>query len=237
LHGYVLPLNVATHPDFNAGDVEQWKSHSQAVPYTLSMLFLESKITLGKKLMARINNKTLHQYIVWIQQQEDIFDAFIAMNGALPKHLSGPVAYLLNTQWDAAILTLSDTTADETIFLELRSLWDQAHKYGISLDYTATIPFLHTLISDELKTFCVNFTTASIDRMRFFLNIIDRFAIPVQKAGIEDTFYTVFSTSISTWYDQYVAEKDPAPEQKSLLIQILQFARRMNFNTDRFEIS
>jgi hypothetical protein len=69
------------------------------------------------------------------------------------------------------------------------------------------------------------------------MNIVDKFNIPIAKNKIEDGFHAILTGAVRTLYEDY--KKIPAtdPKDRENLINLLNFARRMNFNTDEFRMN
>ena len=83
-------------------------------------------------------------------------------------------------------------------------------------------------------------------RIEYLLNVIDRFKIPVSKHKMEDVFAPVVNGPVKNLRDETArlsAVKDaPADVQKelagkrALLLSLINFAGRMNFNTDALRV-
>ena len=70
--------------------------------------------------------------------------------------------------------------------------------------------------------------------MRYLLNIVDRFNIPFSKNKTEDLFFSILEKTLRPLYDEF--KKTPNSEYRETIVRLVQFARRMNFNTDAYPV-
>ena len=73
-------------------------------------------------------------------------------------------------------------------------------------------------------------------RMHYLLNCIDRFGIPVAKNKMEDGFQAILAGVIRARYEAYKNNPARSAEEGEQLLRLLDFAGRMNFNTNDFPL-
>jgi hypothetical protein len=66
---------------------------------------------------------------------------------------------------------------------------------------------------------------------------VDRFNIPVAKNKIEDLFHSILTGPIADLYKKYKENPEPDSNEKGNIIRLLNFSRRMNFNTGEFPMT
>jgi hypothetical protein len=237
MNGYAIPRDVTGVAEFDPSRLEQWENHAEAIPLTLANLFSESRNAFTDLFIRKIDTDIILHYSTWIKRHQPILESLTVLNSKLPSHLHGPVQYLLTNRWNMVIATIEQGNFTEESFVQLRIIWNRAKKYGIKLDFSGTIPVLYSLLLKEMEHFSKAFGTKSNERIRYLLTIVDRFGIPLPKNRLEDNFYRIFNTSIKQLYTEYIENKHPDPEQKTLLVQLLTFARRLNFSTAAYSIT
>ena len=90
------------------------------------------------------------------------------------------------------------------------------------------------LLSAELTIFSATLSLASCERMKYLLNVVDKFNVPIAKNKIEDGFHSVLIHAIRSLYEDYKKKTPPDPPNRENIMRLLNFARRINFNTDEF---
>lgn len=235
-HGFILPANISEESTIG-WKYENWKEHPESILIKLPDLFSESKFKLTKMLTNTIAQDTLKKHNLLEENQETILDSISAMNNKLPDNLQGTVSFILTNQWNSHISGMAQKDFDDNHFVKLRTLWEQSLRYGVTIDYSHTIDYLQKLLSNEIRSLASHLSIDSCERMRYLLNIVDRFSIPIAKSKLEDSFFPILTTSVTELYNRLLQNKSPKPSDKSLLLQMLNFARRINFNTEKFPIS
>jgi len=113
------------------------------------------------------------------------------------------------------------------------------NRFQVSIDLNNGAEVLEKILIDELKTLQDNLSIEKCDRIRYLLNLVDRFSIPVSKHKLEDMFHPVLKTKVQQLYDKLTVldvQKKDACETRDLFLKLVNFARRMNFNTDKFRL-
>jgi hypothetical protein len=132
--------------------------------------------------------------------------------------------------------------AEDEVFTELLELTRLARQFAIKIDTKESASVLEALLVVEITNLSIELTTERCDRVRYLLNIVDRFKIPVSKHRFEDIFHPILYDKVTQLHSEVMkgAKKNDASQKSSnreLLIQLISFARRMNFNTDAFQIN
>jgi hypothetical protein len=222
-------------PGSGAGDVEKLREHPEAIALDLSCVFEESKVRLSHYFLDAMSKDTENQYALWMEHHVRSLDSLAALGVPLPPFVAAPIAYVLTRQWNTAINEIEIYGREDAVFDRLLGLWSLSKKYGITLDFAESARLILDLLTAELKIFSETLSIVSSDRMRLLLNIVDRFSVPFAKNKVEDLFHAILKTAIRPMYDTFKTAPDNA--QKEQVIRLLQFARRMNFNTDDFPVS
>ena len=101
---------------------------------------------------------------------------------------------------------------------------------------------LERIIIMELSALSSRLSAETCARIEYLLNIVDRFDIPVSKNKMEDVFAPIAAGPVKALNDE-IARLSAAPpgnqgqerelaEKRTLLMTLVNFSRRMNFNTD-----
>ena len=93
------------------------------------------------------------------------------------------------------------------------------------------------LLGAELTIFSATLSIASCERMKYLLNVVDKFNIPIAKNKIEDGFHSVLIGAIRALYEEHTKATRSDPQRRENIVRLLSFARRMNFNTDEFPMN
>lgn len=229
-------VNDFSGKKFDLWEMEQLVADEKAHTMSVSDLFFESRGRLTALYLARISKDTLVNYEAWMQGHEAILDTLTELRHELPEYVHGPIAFILNNQWNRTLEQLAQNGQEDTAFTQLLSLWKKVRKYGITLDYSFSVTVLEQLLKSEIERFTETLNSVECDRMRYLLNVVDRFSIPVHKNRLEDRFYTVLTSSIQKTYNEIMENSESEDMARSVLVQILSFARRMNFNTEQFPL-
>jgi hypothetical protein len=235
IQAWCLCLEWAGAPGFNAARPESYQEDPNTVALDLSCVFEESKQRLSRYFLDAMSKDTEDKYAMWMERHVTSLDSLTALGVSLPPFVCAPIAYVLTRQWNTAVNEIEIYGREDAVFERLLALWNLSKKYGITLDYAESAQLILDLLTAELKIFSEALSIVSSERMRFLLNIIDRFSIPFAKNKVEDLFQTILKTAIRPMYDTF--KNTPDDTRKEQVVTLLQFARRMNFNTDDFPVS
>jgi hypothetical protein len=172
-----------------------------------------------------------------MDRNEKIITSLCGLNVSIPDYVVAPVAYLMSDEWNTAVNELEVYGREDAVFSRLLTMWKKVEKYNVTIDFTKSTLLLEQLLSAELTLFAATLSVATSRRMQYLLNIVDRFKIPVAKNKLEEAFYSILAGPISGLYDNYKKSPAPSPQDREEIIGLLNFARRMNFNTDEFPMS
>jgi len=235
IRAWSLPQDAMTEPGFDPTQPEHFRNHPKAVALDLSCVFEESKVRLSHYFLDAMSKDTEAQYAKWMEHHVKSLDSLAALGVGLPPFVSAPITYVLTRQWNAAINEIEIYGREDEVFEKLLSLWSLSKKYSITLDFTRSAQLILDLLTAELTVFSETLSIVSSERMRYLLNIVDRFSIPFSKNKVEDLFHSILTKTIRAMYDEFKTATDDS--QKEQLVKLLQFSRRMNFNTDDFPVS
>jgi len=237
LAGWVVPVDESTRSTFNIRDVNAWYSHPCACKIEYAAMFEDSKQAMADYLMRQVAVNTTTRYAAWFSAHEKVFESLVGLSGVLPPSLSGPVAYVLNAQWDGVMARLEKRGQEEKAVSELLDIWQRAERFAVTIDFTHSRTMLQNALAARFAALSANLTVDACDRIRYLLNIVDRFKIPIEKHKFEDIFYPTFQGVVRDLYGRYIGDPHMDFEDKSVMLHVLSFARRMNFNTDAYPVA
>jgi hypothetical protein len=235
--GCVLPFDAAHDiPGFDASDCEAWESHPQCVKLLPGDVFVESRAIITSRFTAKLDGSTTGHYSAWMKSNEKMLGAIAVLNGSLPAFLREPVAYLVTARWNEIASALSENGRESEVFAKFNEIKQQSKLYGVNIDFSASARLLNDLLGSQLRRFSESLTVDTCDRMRYLLNIVDTFSVPVPKHNLEDAFYPILCGPVADLYRELAGKKNADPEKKAFLAALLSFARRMNFCIERFPL-
>jgi len=232
--GYLLEGLETADRSFHQVSPHAWEKDENAKKLHMSDLFEASRATLSRYIQKQISPKTSDLIPHW--RNVPVIDTLASLEEPLIPYLEAPVKYAITAKFNKALNSLKKTGREDEIFNELQRLSEQAEALRVEINQTFAIELLTRLLHRELRNFSKTLHLEACDRMRYYLNIVDRFGIKVTKSKIEDQFYVLLKNTIYPFYREYIENYEDSPEKKTLLIRIMQFARRMNFNTDMFKL-
>lgn len=232
LRQQVLPAATA---GIDAAFLESYRNHPDAVALDLSCIFEESKVRLSRYFLDAMSRDTEQRYEMLMKHHVHSLDSLAALGVPLPPFIAAPIAYVLTRQWNTALNEIEIYGRENAVLDRLVSLWTMSKKYGIALDFTTSSVLILDLLTAELNLFSETLSSVSSERMVFLLDLVDRFSIPFAKNKCEDLFHSILKTAIRPMYDSFTTSPDGAT--KDHIVSLLQFARRMNFNTGDFPVS
>jgi alpha-amylase/alpha-mannosidase (GH57 family) len=234
LKGWLLNVGGDSLPSIDLNNSEAIVNNPESIFLEMSRLFEESKSRFTDFFLKVISKNTYKNYFEWMGKNEKYLDSLFSFGIQLPQFVVAPIKYVLTIQWNKAISEIELYGNEEKIFETLLEISKKAHKFDININYEKTQKIILDLLLAELKIYKETFNTISSDRIRYLLNIIDRFNIPLNKNKAEDIFYDILKEKFIPIYEEYKKSNDS--NLKEIIIRFIEFARRMNFNTECFKI-
>jgi hypothetical protein len=198
----------------------------------------------GKKLNAAVKD-TYVRFSAWMQKNEQELDFLSRLNFPLAQYCMAPLSFVYNQQWNHLIRRLEQRGDEEEIALKLRDLFAVQDQFMIKFDLKEGAGLIERIIIMELSALSIRLDTETCERIRYLLNIVDRFGIPVLKHKMEDVFCPILNGPILDLYNEVkrlaahesrsVSEQRALNDKKILAAELVNFARRMNFNIDQFK--
>lgn len=224
--------------------IDWWVNNKEGTTYCFKNLFSTSRRDLEDYLLKKIANDTGMRFGLWMKKNLSEINLLAFLNSSLPSYCAAPLSFVINRQWDSLVTSFKDRGDDDGLFTDLLDLYRRASEYGVTIEVKNSAVFLERILFSELQNLVQNVDGEKCDRVRFLLNIVDRFEIPVSKNKLEDLFMPFLKTRVAVLYDEYCisvnddgAEDESMRENKFLLLKLISFARRMNFNTDNFQMA
>jgi hypothetical protein len=235
--GMVAPAQIVNSASFKIGDLQSWLSSPQVIKMDFSTIFDESKSLMSLHFLEQLSKDTRQRYTAWMDRNEKIIASLCGLNVTIPDYVVAPIAYIIGDEWNMAVNELEVYGREDAVFLKLLALWKKVEKYKVKIDFARSTHLLDQLLSAELTLFSATLSFATSQRMRYLLNIVDRFNIPVAKNKVEDAFYSILAGPIRTLYEDYKKNPSPGAHDRETILHLLNFALRMNFNTDGFSMN
>ena len=234
--GMATSADIAEGANFRISDPQSWLMHPHVIKMDLSSIFEESKSLLARHFLDQLSKDTHDRYAAWMDRNEKIIASLGGLNCPVPDYVAAPIAYIISDEWNTAVNELEVYGREDAVFSRLLSLRKKMEKYNVSIDFTKSKRLLEQLLLAELTLFAATLSSATCERMRYLLAIVDRFDIPVAKNGIEEAFHSILAGPIAGLYDDYKKKQPSEARLRETIIGLLAFARRMNFNIDAFPL-
>lgn len=218
---------------------ESWMGHKGVKVFTLMDIFQTSQQQITDHFLQKISRDTNQRFGIWRNKHLRELDILSRLDQPLPLYCTAPLSFVFQDQWDCAIKRMEIPGCEDEVFSELLEMFRTMNRFQVSVDLTWGAAVLEKILVAELGTLAQCLSADKCDRIRYLLNLVDRFSIPVSKHKLEDMFYPVFVTKGQELYSKLKTDihNPQMSEVKDLLLKLLNFARRMNFNTDEFQIS
>lgn len=240
VRGWVAEIEKL-HRGQNAFVIDDWIGNKASKHFTSADTFITSKKQMTEYFLTKIMRDTDSRFEAWYKNNERALDALSRIGSPLPSYCIGPIAFVFKEQWDRLIIELGKNGVQNDIFSALTDLSDLAKQYGVVIDLSQCSRVLENFLVAEFQRLSEILDPEICDRIRFLMNVVDRFSIPVSKNKLEDIFLPVLKGKVKLLYDRTMATPSEKVEllidKKDLLLRLLSFARRMNFATDSFHIS
>jgi len=241
LTGWVIDQNQFNLSNADAMRPELWMAHKSATLCTLADTFQTFQQELIQHFLNKIARDTNTRFDNWRKKHERELDILSHLDLPLPQYCTAPLSFVLQEQWDSTIKRLSSPGKEESVFTELLEMSRAMKRFGITIDFSSGAANLQEYLIAELKNLESNLSFKNSERIRYLLNIVDRFSLPVSKHKLEDMFHPVLTTRVQELYHQIqnngtTNQNGSAGDNKEMLLKLLNFARRMNFNTDTFKL-
>ena len=234
--GYALPAGTLDDPGFDREDPAQWAAAADAVRMQMAGLFDRSKSTLARQFQKRMARETLALYSNWTRSHIAELDTISSLGRTVDPMLIAPIQHVTTARWNRTMRKLEGRGNEEPLFSKLSELWNRSNEFGFGIDYSFSVRLLEELLGAEMKHFASTLSQQSCDRMRYLLNIVDRFSVPVAKNRLEEIFHTILTHTVHDLYTEYMESGEYDRDRKTVLVRLANFARRMNFNTDNFRL-
>jgi len=221
---------------------EIWMTHPEAKQFTLKNLFLISSQELENFILQKIARDTDVRFTSWMKKNELELDFLSRLNIPIPGYCSAPMTYVLQEEWTRTCKKMQTPGDEDKAFAELLEFSRFAKQFSITIDTTDGAKVLEDILIAEILQLSNELTTARCNRIRYLLNIVDRFGLAISKHRFEDMFHPILYGKVASLYEEIAKSgrsSDAAhkSDSREVLIQLISFARRMNFNTDAFQIS
>jgi hypothetical protein len=180
-----------------------------------------------------------------MRKNEQELDFLSRLNFPLAQYCVAPLLFVYNQQWNHLIRRLEQRGDEEEISAKLRDLFAVQDQFKIEFDLKEGAGLIERIIIMELSALSIRLDTETCERIRYLLNIVDRFHLPVLKHKMEDVFGPILNGPILDLYNDVkrltaiesrsASEQHALNDKKVLVAELVNFARRMNFNIAHFK--
>ncbi len=232
LRGWIVPAEKMRS---GSSKPDVWMAHPEAISFTLADLFYSSRQDLSDFFQGRMASDTDKRFHAWMDQNEQNLNVLTRLNYPLPAYCSTPVLYVLQNRWNQLIRKLGKWGSEDDIFADLLELHALEKLYEVKINKKSSAKALEDIIIKDLELLQQKATVKLCERLTYLLNFVDRFAIPVTKSKLEDIFHPVYEVQLPSLFEKASGGDQAKDKQdKELLVQLVNFARRINFNIDRY---
>jgi hypothetical protein len=249
VQGWVIPETGHPADGADALSVEEnpeaWINHPLASTFTLTDIFKTSRENMAEYVHRNIFEDTFEKYSAWMHRNERELDLLSRLDFPLPLYCLAPLDFVYNQQWNHYIRRLERRGGEEEIAAGIRDLCVQLDRFKIVPDLKESAALIERIITRELAVLAATPASAICKRIGLLLDIVDRYKMPVSKHTLEDSFAPIMAGPVKSLNDEVeklwsktslsVQERKSFEEKKTLLGSLIEFAARMNFNTDLFQ--
>lgn len=246
VRGWVVAADAFGASATGPVEPEAWMRNPDAAVLTLNHVFQTSHETLADYMHQNIFRDTFSRFSAWMQKNEQELDFLSRLKYPIPAYCMAPLSFVYNQQWNHLVRGLEHHGTEEELSTRLRDLFKMAEQYTITIDLKESAGLLERIIIMELSALSMKLSAETCERIGNLLAIVDKFAIPVSKSKMEDAFCPVLTGPIrginvdverlSGMEGRTAEQQHLLTEKRTLLMTLVNFARRMNFNTDSFRI-
>lgn len=221
-----------------SGNVEPeiWMEHPAAQSLTLTDIFQTSKEHMADYIHQNIFKDTYTRYSAWMLKNEQELDFLSRLNYPMPLYCLAPLTFVYHQQWNNLIRRLEHRGDEDEVAAKLRGCAKMREQFKISFDIKESAILLERVIIKELSELAGKLSAETCRRIEYLLNIVDRFKIPVSKHTMEDIFAPIAAGPVRSLHAEVAAAGNDPSERRALLAALVDFAHRMNFNTDAFRL-
>ncbi len=197
VQGWVIPGEAGPGAAGEApsvhGKPEAWINHPRAGTFTLTDIFRTSRENMAEYVHRNIFNDTFEKYSAWMHKNEQELDFLARLDFPLPLYCMAPLDFVYNQQWNRYIRRLERRGGEEEIAAGLKELYAQIDRFKIALDLKESATLIERTIIRELAALAASPASAICKRIGLLLDIVDRYAMPVSKHTLEDSFSPIMA--------------------------------------------
>lgn len=221
---------------------EQWMHAQSVAPIKLDQVFATSRVYLVNQFLDKIARDTETRFSAWMNQNNSVLDLLSRLGSPLPSYCLAPLSFVINQDWNRHIGELANNGNEDDVFTKLLEIKKLSDRFKIKIDYSDSVVLLENILISQFTELAKHLSGELCDRIRYILNIVDKFSLPIPKGKLEDFFQPIMNKDVRNLYKEISSsggqhDQNAFQEKKALLLKLIGFARRMNFNTDEFKIS
>lgn len=244
VRGWVADAMVFGKKNLAGLKPEAWTGRSDTLSLTLMNIFQTSRENMAERIHQNSFKDTYAKYSAWMQKNEKELDFLSRLNFPLPLYCRAPLTFVYTQQWNDLLRRLEYRGNEAETEAKLHRLSGTMEQFRITIDLKEGAALLERIIIMELSALSARLSAETCARIESLLNIVDRFTLPVSKNKMEDTFAPIAAGPVKGLRDEVAgmaAGQGGGGEQglavkRVLLMALVNFARRMNFNTDEYII-
>ena len=237
--GWVLPWKGI--PNTQVTDPIWLTRNPDTQLYLLTDIFPSLRDDIAQVYLERIARHSESRFESWLRTNEQDLSLLQSFHPDLPDYFKAPLRFELQKEWDTTFSRLEKPGTEADCIEQLAAIAQRATHFRCSLEFTPSGRLAEKLLTGELDALTHELSIERCDRIRYLLNTVDRFSLPVSKHRLEDIFQPVLSGPVADLHREITSPLQKDTEiiegnKRELLLKLLNFARRMNFNTDTFPL-
>ncbi|KMQ52576.1 alpha-amylase [Chitinispirillum alkaliphilum] len=232
LRGWIIPAECSV----GSSNPDDWMSHEEAKSFSLHETFYTCREELFESFQSKMISDTYERFENWYSKNISHMQFLSKLDLNIPSYILAPMGFVFQNKWNSLIEELKIFGKEEEVFSQLLQLHNLIHRYDADVDFKQTAGILQQIIVDELVSLRDSLTAEKCNRLRCLLNVVDKFSVPVEKNKLEDIFSLFLSGPVTELYNYSVRQNPQDSDARKLLENVLSFANRMNFSTERFRL-
>lgn len=215
------------------------KTNPTAKHFLISSIFATLQEDIAAVYLKKITEKSVKQFSTWFGGNENDLALLKSFYPAIPEYFRRSIGFVLQQQWDNVFRKSDLITKAGICCIELFALFTKIRQHDVEIDLTFSADRCEKQLLIELEKMKRHLTADQCENISLLMDIVDLYHLPVAKHRLEDIFFPVLTNSVATLHQQVVnsTTKKKVDYDKELLVKILKFAHRMNFNTDQFPLT
>lgn len=231
IEGAIFPMELESKLMDETLSFNDLLRQNATVKLNLSDVFTSYKEYITEQFVDEFASENLLDYLSWAGINSNRLDAITELNSGLPPQLAGTVQFFLNKEWDIHITQLVKQRSYTELATSLEEVCSKAKHYGISLNKVRSAHLIDSVLKKDIDALIENgYTPEALDAVKFKVEIVKQFDIPVRFSQLQDRFYLFYKRVSNTVYKEWVADGKKRDEVYDELAQINSLASLFGYS-------